>query len=46
MQKCPIFEMNIWFHIFCQIVMKLFAKNVKEESEKKEIWCAEQLERA
>ena len=45
MQKCPIFEMNIWFHIFCQIFMKLFAKNVKEESEKKEIWCAEQLER-
>ena len=47
MQNFPTFRMNFWFHIFCQIFARLFAK--KREgggSDKYEIWCVEQLGRA
>ena len=46
MQNCPNIETNIWLLIFCQIFAKLFAKNVKGGSDKNEIWCVEQLDRA
>ena len=38
--------MNIWFDQFCQIFVKLFAKNMKSWSVKHEILCAEQSDRA
>ena len=38
--------MNIWFHIFFQTFENIFAKNVKGDSDKNEIWCVEQLGRA
>ena len=43
MQNCPNLEMNIWFHVICQMFAKLFAKNVNGGSDKYEIWCVEQL---
>ena len=49
MQMCPNFIMNIWFRIFCQIFANLFAKNMKGGeggSDKYEIWCVEQSDRA
>ena len=38
--------MNIWFDKFCQIFMKLFAKNMKGWSGKHEILWLEQSDHA
>ena len=46
MQNCPNFSIDICFHISCHIFAKLFAKNVKVESDKYEIWCVVQVGRA
>ena len=45
-QNCPIFRMNIWFLIFCQIFAKLFIKKHKGGSNKYEIWHVRQLDHA
>ena len=38
--------MNFWFHIFCQIFARLFAKKIEGGFDKYEIKCEEHLGRA